>query len=592
MSITGANNPFSCTPVVFSAANQIIQLGTITRLGNVFTFSVGFKWKINGVTYQNTAPIALTIAEASDGFYRIDNAILNTSNSIELQQGLESETIALQPVVPDTNILLTSWNISGSTIGDTSDPIIGSTFKKKTESLGYSDPSLSGANAVIQLRPEGNSRYSFSNVGLVSIDGFGLDLITGNPTAEAPYDGKDLFIENTGTTPITLLHDGPGTASSKFFFTDEENLTIPAGGKVWLKYGNPYCQLFFKSWNNQTPTFQQVTDQGNVTDNEITAEAFKTPNYGSFGSIVFNNGELQQIGAMFTLADELAPAEYVFPAIGGEMATKEWIESNEFAYNSQLFEYVRKENLRQYNYDFSEPIDSIRLELPPTESYLIINTLIESINGFNVTFSDLFEGKDYFIYNNSSDEITLKHNYDNATYDFNFKAGVNIQLPRRGVIHLKFIGGKFIDVNKSWEYFNELQGVNINKGTYTGGITWTGTTAPSGTTSHTYNWQKAGNLVTLNVTLFYQNSGTALTSVVMDFMNDFPNPLKPDGLSGASEVLYNGSGDLRQTPTSTGIIPASSLLRSNASNDGFQLVITQGSISAKIAKITISYFTE
>jgi len=130
-----------------------------------------------------------------------------------------------------------------------------------------------------------------------------------------------------------------------------------------------------------------------------------------------------------------------------------------------------------------------------------------------------------------------------------------------------------------------------NKGIFTGGITWTGTTAPSGTTSHSYNWQKVGNLVTLNVTLFYQNTGTALTSVVMDFMNNFPTPIKPDGLTNASEVLYNGSGDLRQTATSSVNLLASCLLRSNSSNNGFQLIITQASISAKIAKITIQYFT-
>lgn len=130
-----------------------------------------------------------------------------------------------------------------------------------------------------------------------------------------------------------------------------------------------------------------------------------------------------------------------------------------------------------------------------------------------------------------------------------------------------------------------------NKGVFTGGITWTGTTAPSGTTSHSYNWQKVGNLVTLNVTLFYQNTGTALTSVVMDFMNNFPTPVKPDGLTNASEVLYNGSGDLRQTATSSVNLLASCLLRSNSSNNGFQLIITQASISAKIAKITIQYFT-
>lgn len=130
-----------------------------------------------------------------------------------------------------------------------------------------------------------------------------------------------------------------------------------------------------------------------------------------------------------------------------------------------------------------------------------------------------------------------------------------------------------------------------NKGVFTGGITWTGTTAPSGTTSHSYNWQKVGNLVTLNVTLFYQNTGTALTSVVMDFMNNFPTPVKPDGLTNASEVLYNGSGDLRQTATSSVNLLASCLLRSNSANNGFQLIITQASISAKIAKITIQYFT-
>lgn len=122
MSITGSNNPFPCDPVVFANANAIISLGTITRVGNVFTFSVGFVWKISGVTYQNTAPVVITIAEATEGFNRIDNALLNTANTIELQQGAESETIALQPTFPDNTILLTTWNISGETIGDTVTP--------------------------------------------------------------------------------------------------------------------------------------------------------------------------------------------------------------------------------------------------------------------------------------------------------------------------------------------------------------------------------------------------------------------------------------------------------------------------------------
>ena len=131
MSITGSNNPFSCDPVVFANANTIISFGTITRTGNVFTFSVGFVWKINGVTYQNTTPVELTVAEATEGFNRIDNALLNTSNTIELQQGLESETIALRPVAPDTNIILTTWNISGETIGEAVAPTSDATKEDK-----------------------------------------------------------------------------------------------------------------------------------------------------------------------------------------------------------------------------------------------------------------------------------------------------------------------------------------------------------------------------------------------------------------------------------------------------------------------------
>ncbi len=271
MSITGSNNPFACNPVVFANANSIVSLGTITRDGNQFTFSVGFVWKINGVTYQNTAPVVLTIAEASEGFNRIDNALLNTSNTIELQQGLESETIALRPVAPETNIILTSWNISGTTIGDAEASILGTQFKKKSESAGYSDPTLTGSEAVIQLRPEGNSRYAFSHAGLVSIDGFGLDLITGNPDADAPYPGKDLFIENTGTTPFSLLHQGAGAAFSKFFFLDETDLVVPAGGKVWIKYGATDCEVIFKSWSDVELVDASETQSGIVN---TTTQAF------------------------------------------------------------------------------------------------------------------------------------------------------------------------------------------------------------------------------------------------------------------------------------------------------------------------------
>lgn len=126
---------------------------------------------------------------------------------------------------------------------------------------------------------------------------------------------------------------------------------------------------------------------------------------------------------------------------------------------------------------------------------------------------------------------------------------------------------------------------------YTGSPTWSGGTAPSGATSHTYNWIRIGNLVTLNITLFYATTGTSNTSVVIPFLSDFPTPVKPSGLSGTSNLLYNGTGDFRQTATSSIALINTVALRSNSDNTDFEIIMTQASSSTKIAKLTIQYFT-
>lgn len=146
-------------------------------------------------------------------------------------------------------------------------------YKQKNESAAYNDPTLSGSDAVIPLQPNGQGVYSFSNAGLTSIDGFGLNLITGNPSAEVPYPGKDILIYNNKAENLTLKHDGSGTADVKFLLEGGVDLVVPAGGKVWLKYGPSYCELIFKSWS----TLDEATDFGNTTTNNITTGIITTP---------------------------------------------------------------------------------------------------------------------------------------------------------------------------------------------------------------------------------------------------------------------------------------------------------------------------
>lgn len=436
-----------------TADTRIIENTGIEIVGTNVVISESWKWLIVSVLYSNDSQITLPITLATEGNQKICYLCANQDNGFELVYGPESETNPSAPTIVNNLLPVTFFLVTDGSVGTPAEPIVGDVYKKKSENLGYSYL-LKGTRAVIQLRPEGHNYYSIGSPLLVSVDGFGTSLITGNPDAEIPYPMKDLFIHNTGTTPFTLLHNGTGSANAKFFFLDETDLVVPPGGKVWLKYGGTYCQLFLKSWTEQTiPTFQQVTQSGNTTEEVIETAGYVTRGSANVSGITFNDGNLNKVANISSEAiDPLNLKNYIFPNDNGTVAFREWVYYN----------FASKENSRQYNYSFLETIDSIRLDLPPTESYLIITTLIQSINGFNVPFSDLFEGKDYFIYNNSSDEINLKHNADNAAYDFNFKKGVSIKIPRRGILHLKFIGGKFIDVNQSWEDFNELQGINID----------------------------------------------------------------------------------------------------------------------------------
>jgi len=257
------NAPFNVFSVWDADKFNFNQLG----IGDVLKLRVD----LNLTTDANNAhyKLVLRLAEGTAGEFDLQigtgsfkNTVSNENicNEISFYIGnnLVKENAGRIILISDTNgeVSVNGWFIEILRKGvnvfnvDVND----SYLKKKSENLGYGDPALSGSNAVIQLRPEGNSYYAFSNAGLVSIDGFGLDLITGNPNADAPYPGKDLIIANTGTTPFSLLHDGAGTAVAKFFFLDEQDLIVPAGGKVWLKYGNPYCEVIFKSWSDSSST--------------------------------------------------------------------------------------------------------------------------------------------------------------------------------------------------------------------------------------------------------------------------------------------------------------------------------------------------
>lgn len=125
--------------------------------------------------------------------------------------------------------------------------------------------------------------------------------------------------------------------------------------------------------------------------------------------------------------------------------------------------------------------------------------------------------------------------------------------------------------------------------TYTGAITWTGT-APSGATTHTYNFTQVGNMVTLNITLVYATAGSGLTNVTLAIPSDCPAPIQPTGVTGGGASMYYGSFQLSSTLTYSATA-RNAVIRRNAGNTDNEIFSSFASSGARAIWITIQYFT-
>ena len=127
---------------------------------------------------------------------------------------------------------------------------------------------------------------------------------------------------------------------------------------------------------------------------------------------------------------------------------------------------------------------------------------------------------------------------------------------------------------------------------YTGTITWTGTTAPSGTTNFSYNWIQIGNQVTLTINLLYSVAGTSLTAVQMHLPLDCPDPINPTGYGiNGNDNIYIGSGILSISVSSLSSATGRTVMRRNSANTDNVINITMGGGGYASALSTIQYFT-
>jgi len=134
---------------------------------------------------------------------------------------------------------------------------------------------------------------------------------------------------------------------------------------------------------------------------------------------------------------------------------------------------------------------------------------------------------------------------------------------------------------------------NISEQTYTPTPAWSGTTAPSGTTNHTYIWSQVGNLVTLRINLSYSVAGSALTSVALALPSDLPTPETPSSVTTNLDVVNYGNGVLTTTKAAlaTPITCYSALrLKTLGTPNIFEIVIARATGAYQYAYASIQYF--
>ena len=248
--------------VTYVQENPIIGIGTITRTGNDFTFSVGFKWNINAIIYQNASPIVRTIYAAATGYFRIDIAVMDTNNDIVIIQGDEVDAIeAVQaPLTPENTVYLTSWFISGSTVNNPDEVYPGNIFVEKEEFVNIYLSDASGS-ITIDLDQKA-TKFILTDDATTEINGF-------NPSSEflSEFLRPDhvISITNRSATPKTLKHL---VGSWKMQFPDETDLTLPPNYRAnfIVETHDGITFVYFNGMNKLGGSIglQQVLENGNT----------------------------------------------------------------------------------------------------------------------------------------------------------------------------------------------------------------------------------------------------------------------------------------------------------------------------------------
>lgn len=128
--------------------------------------------------------------------------------------------------------------------------------------------------------------------------------------------------------------------------------------------------------------------------------------------------------------------------------------------------------------------------------------------------------------------------------------------------------------------------------TYVETITWTGTTAPSGATSHRYGGQHIYKRMSLDIKLAWATNGTGLTGVAIPIPSSLPQPKLMSGMTMTpGEISYPCTMVLVRVDSGAALSVSRAYIQVNAAGTGFEIKGDFGSSTIGKVFVSIEYPT-
>ncbi|CAB4144137.1 hypothetical protein UFOVP462_18 [uncultured Caudovirales phage] len=472
--------------------------------------------------------------DATDTIAKLSDVRANTFDSTSL-----SNRINLKLSISDTASMLSSYSsrINGKlNISDTANKWVNSITR------------TSGKDSIIYFI--GGTRYAIK-------DSVG----TGGGSSQNGRFGND-----TATIVMVKVHNDAG-------------VTLTNGKVVALTTsGN----------NNEAPAVRLANNKGDSTSantlgfvtgtiaNQDTGWVILSGKIEKLNTSAFSNGDivyLDSVNGNWTKTKPQAPYHMVYLGVV--------VKSN--AGNGSI--YVKCQN----GYELDE-IHDVKITSP--------------LNNQIIAYSDtqrLWKNRNVYSIVDTTNTIATKSNValklnisDTASMLSSYSTRINgkLNIADTSTLQRKSIPAYSIMANATSVTANvTAQQFRDTSGTYSGTITWTGTTAPSGATTHTYRLTQVGKCVTIHFALVFATNGAGLTAVQMTLPAGAPTPAQPTGLTGALANMYPINGQIANVANTIIAGQTRGFLRNNTAGNGYEVILNFQTAALGQVGVIAQYWT-